>query len=237
MASSSSSRVYRNLTGKLFTEPEVGSWYNLETGRRLTKAPKGCSDFIFCDNPRVAGKTQTLEAFHKIQKGLVADHVKEDDVEKLSETLIECIPSFSLAGLNTKAKVTKIVDGDTLHIIFYVPLEYMLVLKSCGTQGGFFTKMSTRLDGFDAAESGTAKGRKAKELLTDRIESLKNIIHIKILGFDIRGRLLAQIFEDEEFQKDIKDYMLNYTDPLLGKIAVPYNGGKRQEWPTTPPRN
>lgn len=247
---------YLNLHGVLFTEPPSGSWYNLATGRKITKTPKECPTYQLNPSPRVAGTPDMIERFLAVQQGniLAGPSTSSEgrsrfaltslpvccsstDVEDLTPEQIDAVPKFTLAGLATKARVIRVIDGDTLDLLFFVSLEQLLVLKlQESTRGGFFTRWVTRISEYDAAETSTTKGKIAKTMMEEKIANLNNIVHIRILKFEPHGRVLADVFEDAACKRHIKHFLLDFTHPTLGKVAVPNHGEKRIIWPTTPPR-
>lgn len=228
-----------SLTNTLFTEPPAGHWYNLSTNRVITKIPKTCSDMVLHDKPRVAGTPAQIARFLALQTGqLIAGpsslslQYQDNDVASLTQDHLDVIPRFTLVGLTTKARVVKIIDGDTLDLVFYVSLEKLLVLK-IDAVGGFFTRWVTRISEYDAAESKTERGIIAKMMMCEKMLQLNNIVYIRVIKFEPHGRILADVYEDPEYTKHIKHYFLDYTHPSLGKIAVPYDGGKRIKWTET----
>jgi endonuclease YncB( thermonuclease family) len=247
---------YLNLHGVLFTEPPTGSWYNLSTGRKITKKPKECPDFHLHPSPRVAGTADMIERFLGFQRGNILagpssssegrsrfaltslpSYCTSTDVEDLTQEQIDAVPRFTLAGLSTKARVMRTIDGDTLDLLFFVSLEQLLVLKlQESTHGGFFTRWVTRISEYDAAETGTTKGKIAKTMMEKKIAELNNIVYIRVLKFEPHGRVLADVYEDAACTRHIKHFLLDFTHPELGKVAVPNHGEKRIIWPTTPPR-
>lgn len=234
---------YLNFNGTLFLEPPAGQWYNLSTGRKITKVPKECPGFLLHPSPRVAGTQIMIDRFLSIQTGNIMGSspscssdtrsqfsltslptsVSTTDVEKLTPEQINAVPKFTLAGLTTKARVTRVVDGDTLELLFHVSLERLLVLKlDHSMSGGFFTKWTTRITEYDAAEMSTREGIVAKEVMEQKIRELNNIVYIRIIKFDPHGRVLADVYEDPHLTKHIKDVLLNYVHPELGHVAVVY---------------
>lgn len=228
--------MYISLTNTLFPAPPSDKWYNLSTNRLITKIPKTCPDMILHDNPRVAGTSTQIARFLALQTGQLtvgpstsSIQCQSNDVSDLSQEHLDIIPRFTLVGLSTKARVVKVIDGDTLDLVFYVSLEQLLVLKM-DVNGGFFTRWVTRITEYDAAESKTERGRIAKDMMCEKMLQLNNIVYIRVIKFEPHGRVLADVFEDPEYTKHIKHYFLDYTHPTLGKIAVPYDGGKRIKW-------
>lgn len=309
---------YYNLEGKVFVEPEFGTWYNLGSGRKITKKPVGAPDYILNEYPRIAGTAEMINRFWEIQErvhqsyqgftilpvkpvtpvlppvsvsspttmvgrpsttmtvqvsspmapttmtgrpstcpmntaGTTLYYPTSTDVEDIPRDHLDQMCEFTLAGLQLKAKVLHVVDGDTLDLAFFVPMPYLnaprqetptrsrtfrTVRSAIGfaEDRGFFTRMRVRLAEIDTAEKKTNKGRIAKRLLENRLIRLNGIVYANFLKFEKYGRLLADIFEDEARTRNITQPLLEYRHPMLGAVAVPYHGGTKPPWPVTPPR-
>ena len=147
-----------------------------------------------------------------------------DDVEDIPDSILNNICPFEISHLYGKAKVVNIKDGDTIDLLFFVRLsdlakerekgrakgkgqlkkkemKYPIVTKNHET--GFFTVFACRVSGIDAAEHDTAQGQLCTLLMEDYIRSLGRIVYIKIDKFDKYGRMMAEIFSDENFKNGI----------------------------------
>lgn len=130
-------QIWLNLRGKPIYIEE-NNWYNLLTSRKVGKLEN--RDYLL--NPRICGTVEMMAQFMlinnlsiedlkfaeqrlELQTNLVAYLASRkprreafrsiDDVPQ--DTLNELIP-FSFKNLTVKAKVTRVVDGDTLHCAF-----------------------------------------------------------------------------------------------------------------------
>lgn len=126
-------------------------------------------------------------------------------------------PMFSLEGLEIKAKVISVYDGDTIKCVF--PLK----------DSNKLYKWNCRLSGVDTPEIRTRNkeekqyGKKVRDDLRKQI--LNKVVTIKCGDFDKYGRLLVEL----------KDYCENETcsinEWLINKeYAFRYNGGKKSSW-------
>jgi len=119
------------------------------------------------------------------------------------------IRKFSLDGFTTIAKVCKVYDGDTITTIFKYKGEY--------------NKWSIRIYGIDTPEIRTsnveekAAGIAARDFLQDRI--LNKIVRLECKEFDKYGRLLANVFFEDQ---NISETMIEQN------MAKPYFGGKKE---------
>lgn len=296
--------MYRNLESQMFTEPPVGSWYNLESHRKITKVPAKRTDFILHESPRVAGTAASIARFLELNAapaleapvtveavipeyaprptsptfygipipkflrrpksptvevpvcpvgtaGTVLYYPTSTDIADVPVPELEGLCEFTLTGLNVKAKVLHVVDGDTLDLAFFVPMTFLTATQTQGRGAkartvrsvlpfagdrGFFARMRVRLAEIDTAEKDTHKGMIAKKLLERRLDKLNNIVYARFLKFEKYGRLLADIYEDAGFTVNLRAGLLAYSHPILGAVAVPYDGGKKLPWPQTPPK-
>jgi len=169
------------------------------------------------------------------------------EIEKVPLEELEALCEFNLTGLHVKARVLHIVDGDTLDLAFYIPLAYLATPRYQGKklvrsilvpkeEAGFFTRMRVRLSEIDTAEKNTTKGQLAKRLLERRIAALNGFVYAHFIKFEKYGRLLADVFADKEETVNLKSELLGFRHPVLGPVAVPYFGAKKEVWPTTPPK-
>lgn len=159
-------------------------------------------------------------------------------------------PLFSLEGQTMVAKVVKVYDADTIHIV--LPLFDKLM------------KFKTRFIGIDSAEirskdlAEKAHARNSRDVLKSKI--LNRLVKIECGEFDKYGRLLVKVFPykvegetsspsstDEATQvggskkKKVKvppvlssegDPSLSYNDWLVQeKHAYVYDGGTKQKFP------
>lgn len=146
------------------------------------------------------------------RKGNGCEEKREMEKEKYSN-----VPFFSFDGIKTKAYVTKVYDGDTIHIVFKRKL------------GFFFTetvKVRCRLLGIDAPE---VKGPEKELGIPVRDHLRARILHKEIgvhLGINEKyGRTLATIFDSyrnikkETFESSINHYFLQkgYVKPYPKK--------------------
>ena len=95
---------------------------------------------------------------------------------------------------------------------------------------GMVVRYRCRLNGIDAAEKETQQGQLAKRLMTEKFQSLGNTIYIIGSTMDLYGRLLVDLFEDAQYQRNFTRYLLNVNDPVLGRIAEPYEGGTKSQY-------
>jgi endonuclease YncB( thermonuclease family) len=120
------------------------------------------------------------------------------------DNTIPFIPNFS------KCKVVKVYDGDTITVAAYLkgdPICY---------------RFSVRLRGIDSPEIRTKNEDEKKAAIHSRDKLsekiLNKIVYLKHIGTEKYGRVLADVFYNNE---NINDWLLN------NKLAVKYDGGKK----------
>jgi endonuclease YncB( thermonuclease family) len=127
--------------------------------------------------------------------------------EKINDTLKE----FTLDGEEKHGKIVSVYDGDTVKIVF--PIYKTLYKWNC------------RLSRVDTPELRTRNklekkfGYEVRDKLRERI--LNKVVKVKCGEFDKYGRLLTEIyFEDENINQWLIDS--NY--------AFEYDGGTKKSW-------
>lgn len=261
--------IIYNLKGKEIVKQEEG-YYNLATNR-WNKNLK--PDLLIDEVYKVMGTMDEMQGFYEINhitentvcelKGnnTILYAPETDDVSKIPDSYIQNLCPFSLSGLQTKAKVITVLDGDTIDLFLFVPLKFLFspkyyqherrgsiefkessnrkqvtLLKSSKPtskkiqNGGLYMLMNARLQNLDTAEKNTPQGQLAKQMMIDKYQSLKNIVYCNLFGFDKYGRILCDLFEDEERRKYINYYLIGYIDPKLGKIAEVYKGDTKSSY-------
>lgn len=120
---------------------------------------------------------------------------------------------FSLSGLQKWAEVVDVYDGDTIKII----------MKFRGN----IDRWTVRMNGYDSPEMKPPladpnrdeikeQAKKAKQALIDKINDRP--VLMKISNFDKYGRLLADLYIDDEH---INKWMID------NGYGYPYDGGKK----------
>lgn len=109
-----------------------------------------------------------------------------------------------------KARVVKVVDGDTLHLDVDLGCDSHLM-------------MTVRLAGIDAPEIRTNEGKVSKAWVENWLEARPNLILRTIKDTREKyGRYLGVVVDADR----PTDYTLN--EALVNEhLAVPYDGGKR----------
>ena len=122
-------------------------------------------------------------------------------------------PLFSkcLDNKTVEAKIISVYDGDTVKAIF--PLN------------GVMYKWNCRLTGIDTPEIRTSDrlqkkfGYEVRDILRDKI--LNKIVSLKCQDLDKYGRLLTEIWFDEQ---NINQWLND------SKYAIAYDGGTKHSW-------
>tara|TARA_B100001769_G_scaffold221064_1_gene181334 strand:+ start:3880 stop:4314 length:435 start_codon:yes stop_codon:yes gene_type:complete len=125
------------------------------------------------------------------------------------------IKFFSYEDRICQGKVVKVYDGDTVHIVF--PLT--------DNEPDRLFKWNCRLINIDTPEIRT-KNLKEKEfgisvrnILRERI--LDKVVTVKCKDFDKYGRLLVEIFIEDE---NVNNWLIE------NNYAKRYDGGKKHKW-------
>ena len=270
-----------------FTQPEEGKWFNLGSGRILSKQT---NDKIFVisgkpNYPRIAGTAQQLTEFFQLNTTIKRDLVAEGQtaqvigpkvnlgkmerfmsehrkMRKLTDLLkitkkpvreglitpfkdptqltvfqINQLDIFSLEGFKGQFRISRIFDGDTFDLVFFLSMN---LLKEKGRKkkrkglatsqnDGFFWKLKCRLFGYDAQEHDRWEGICAAYILFNKIKALNGNVYGKIgatyknsLGRDVVaptygkfGRVLVDIYLDPQYKRRLVDEVFgNYSGNL-----------------------
>tara|TARA_Y100000741_G_C18246709_1_gene555777 strand:+ start:1001 stop:1420 length:420 start_codon:yes stop_codon:yes gene_type:complete len=125
------------------------------------------------------------------------------------------IKVFSYDGRICEGKITKVYDGDTVHIVF--PLT--------DKEPERLYRWNCRLIGVDTPELRTKNlkekefGKQVRDFLKEKI--LNKVVTVKCLDFDKYGRLLVEIFIENE---SINNWLIEKG------YAKQYSGGKKSKW-------
>ena len=125
---------------------------------------------------------------------------------------------FSFEGRKCIGKVVDVYDGDTVKIVF--PLSEK--------EPDRLYKWNCRLINVDTPELRT-KNLKEKEfgkLVRNKLREkiLNKLVYISCMDFDKYGRLLVEIFEDNEYKMSINNWL------ITNEYAKEYHGGKKSLW-------
>jgi endonuclease YncB( thermonuclease family) len=139
-------------------------------------------------------------------------------MEKEKENTNTNLVRFNLNGIETEATCVDIYDGDTFDLCFEITMNdlckerhYTKTKKGCCAKTNnidtkIMLRMNCRLNGIDAAELKTDKGKEAKQIVYNIL--FGKVIKIRLGQFDKYGRVLVDIFINNESLVDklIKDY-------------------------------
>jgi micrococcal nuclease len=133
---------------------------------------------------------------------------KKDSLEEVIDA-----PFFTLNGHSTPAKVVKVYDGDTIHVVF----KYF----------GSYLKWKCRISHIDTPELRT-KNEAEKErgyMVRDKVSELllNKIVQIDCFEFDKYGRLLIEVTIPGTTKK-LHEWLIE------NNYAHVYEGGTKQAW-------
>ena len=167
---------------------------------------------------------------------------RSTDVADIPAAALQGLSRFNLIGFRGKARVARIIDGDTADFVIYIPPEFINRFRQVGRaaatrpticfpeQKGFFTMLDFRLYGVDTAEADTAQGLAAIALTEKTFEEKKNIVWVEIWEAEKYGRLLVNVYLDPGYTILWNEVLVNHRDSRLGVIAEAYFGGTKSEY-------
>lgn len=125
-------------------------------------------------------------------------------------------PKFTLNKYSTDAKVVKVYDGDTIHVVF----KYF----------EHFYRWTCRIAHVDTPElrSKNQEEKKLGYLVKQKVEELllNKIVRIQCFEFDKYGRLLIEVTLPDSKEK-LHDWLIR------NNYAKLYEGGTKEEWDNT----
>jgi endonuclease YncB( thermonuclease family) len=134
-------------------------------------------------------------------------------MEHLLENQTINTPEFTLNKYSTNAKVVKVYDGDTIHVVF----EYF----------GKFYRWNCRIAHVDTPELRTknTEEKKLGYLVKQKVEELllNKIVRIQCFDFDKYGRLLIEVTLPETTEK-LHEWLIR------NNYAKLYEGGTKEGW-------
>jgi len=161
-------------------------------------------------------RTYSLRSRH-VPKSAVKDgqETQETDIELENATMET--PIFSLAGRTVLGKIVKVVDGDSVHVVFRVE--------------GTLKRFLCRLHGVDTPEKHS-EVRIERERALSAMEAVSNLVMNKVLTvvtgkFDKFGRLLIDIRVDCEGNGELSS-LSEYL--IINNLGRSYDGGHKDDW-------
>ncbi len=120
-------------------------------------------------------------------------------------------PMFSLNGLKTEAKVVKVYDGDTVHVVFYVFDKYYKWI--CRISNVDTPELRTKNE--EEKKKGYEVRDKLRELISDKV------VQLDCHEFDKYGRLLVDITIEGV---RVDEWL------ITNGYAKKYDGGTKEKW-------
>lgn len=215
-------RHFKNLNKNAVIVDEE-KYYNLSTSRWNKILP---SDSIYLDEYRVYGNKDEIDRFKAINifRFPIYDPPLNTQFCNLTE--------FDLCGLFTKARITEVIDGDTVSLSFLVPTTYLMSERSIYFSGlsrifkflrpkKIGLNFRCRLYGIDTPEMSTDKGVEARKKVIKFFEGLNNRVYVEFGNRDKYGRLLVILYQDRGKTISINELFVNTG------IANRYYGGHK----------
>lgn len=144
----------------------------------------------------------------------------EEKFREINEANYENTPEFSLNGSLKHAKVVKVYDGDTIHVVFQ--------------HFDRLFRWNCRICNIDTPELRT-KNNHEKQLgyiVRDKLIKMlqDKMVTVKCYDFDKYGRLLIDVYMPDEYKDH--DYQLLSEWMVEHHMAFQYDGGTKKKWTT-----
>lgn len=231
----------------LGTEDQISLFWKENSSELAKKFPNATFEQL-CFKPFEDIAYLAEEAEHRTQLCLHSNDPSEYcihqsfDVAQLSPTELEGLDVFNFGGCFLKAKVVEVIDGDTLKVAVNVNLKDLAQTRTLPNKrvaniysnhldSTFCTILVLRTLGYDAVEKDQPDGQLAKQLFTEKLLSLNNLIFVQIVDTslykDKYGRNLAILYEDFSKKRMLNSYLYEQGCKLGKKLVNPYMGGTK----------
>lgn len=159
--------------------------------------------------------------------GSTIPFVETSNIDDLTEEQMNSLYPFSLTSLILPVVINDVIDGDTLHLSFFLPFVELGVNRKYGqhivtsallsstlSKEGMFIKLKCRMYGYDAKEKNTSEGILAKKYFEEKINLSKKKFWAKFLDQEKYGRTLVILYpripgKKFEDNNSLNEYMSN----------------------------
>ncbi len=243
--------------------PKENEWFNISTNRFVKNKNK---NRIYIDKYRICYNKNDEEKYEKfLELNKKEDDEKNDynclsckpiknknlvhtnDIEKVDKNTLDSILKYSYEGIISKIYISKIIDGDTYDMIFYVefpkcnldrrmlvnvPKKHWWSRKKKNNADGYFVKETCRLYGVDTAEKNTDEGKWIRDRAIEICKEHENIFYAKMYERDKYGRVLADFYfrldDVDKRELSFNELLITIKDDDGNTVALPYTGGKKE---------
>lgn len=133
------------------------------------------------------------------------------------------IEKFSLNRQCCWGYIHRILDGDTVEISIYIPLN---LFRPGSSQFGWY-RIIARLARIDSAEKSDPRGPIATRVLTELCKQVRERVYVSCGTPDKYGRLLVSLYPNQKMGESFNDILVNHRDPKYGSVAWSYDGKKK----------
>jgi endonuclease YncB( thermonuclease family) len=230
------------------------SYYNLETGRQNKSGGRKNAVYLYINvgkdligesinGPYICGLQSSIDTFIQRNFRDQSEDAKRALVEEPTNTELRQMCEFSLSGLVGKGRVTRVIDGDTIEMLLYVPLNNLCRKRPSGrdkvarspihtktdvSQIGFHTLVRCRLLGVDTAEKCTKLGKEAANYVEKLYATYNYRVFYRTYKFDKYGRLLVNLYRNEKMGDS--DLLNSQIIRDIPHAAEKYNGGTKSDY-------
>ena len=182
--------------------------------------------------------------------GSVIYNPATDDARDLPKHALLSLCDFRLAGLKGWAVITNVVDGDTVDLVKYIPLDELSkghkfakhsktgVRSFVHGNGSFYAKLRCRFNGIDSMEHAHPEGQFAESITRELYRIRKGHVWVEFVeGANIEtkekyGRTLIKVYTDESKETELTDYLLKFNEEGDNgiKVAFSYNGSTKSAY-------
>lgn len=148
-----------------------------------------------------------------------------NEEKELLQNTNDDIDLFSLNGKDFLAKIVNVYDGDTCRCVFM--LDDKLVKFNCRMNGYDTPEIRPRLN-VENREDIITKAKEARDYFKNLVKD--KLVHLKCGKFDKYGRLLADIYvnENENNEANLPFELWINKDMIDKGFGYSYDGGKKR---------
>nr|QBK84785.1 MAG: uncharacterized protein LCDPAC01_02660 [Pithovirus LCDPAC01] len=174
------------------------------------------------------------------------------DISDVTDAEIKHLGDFDFKNIFTKARVIRVMDGDTIEIATLISMSELAKERKGHSVGmmirhprfflgygshKFLFKLTLRLYGIDTAEKNTRQGQVAKALLMEKLRRLNNFVWVHMISQKQEkfGRVLSILYEDCKKRKNLNEFLLEFSEETGYVVAKTYQGGKKSVFRDAPP--
>jgi hypothetical protein len=217
----------------------------------MSSMKKVVKDIFVDDSSEEEKKVATVVPTCKLGvAGTILYNPDNNDPSKLPQAALDALCTFHISGLKGWAVVTDVIDGDTLDIVIYVPLNELALghtykrytktgvrsfIHTNNVTAGFFAKFRCRLKDQDSMEKLVVEGKFARDITKLFYQSINGRVWYEfssdsnIEDKDKYGRTLVTLYSDETKKINYNEFLFQFNTKDI-VVVEKYGGGTKSQY-------